>query len=300
MERPPFPDCVDNSMRSYFKQCPRKFELGYLENWHTKALNQHLQGGSAFARGLETARRAYYRDGYGEEAAVIGGWNALVEEYATVNEEEYDLKTCARMASALLYYFEHFPMSKDFLIPVERGGKLAVEFSFTLPLDIKHPTTHLPLLYYGRFDMLGQHRDTGDIYVVDEKTTSRLGEQWIESWKLDSQFTGYCAGARAFDYPVVGAIIRGVSILKTGHGVAQSIQMRPQWQIDRWFDQLHRDIFHMIRMWEDGYFDYDLATGCKMYGGCHFREVCASQHPLRWLEADFKQERYAPWENKNV
>lgn len=299
-QRPPFPECIDNSMRSTFRRCPRRFELEYLQHWKPARTNQHLQGGGAFAAGLETARRAFFVDGLSEEAAIIRGWGAVVDYYTNHEEQDGDTKTCERMTSALLYYFNTWPLSQDFLVPAVVGGKPIIEFSFSFPLDVAHPVTGNPLLYYGRFDMCGQHRDSGDLYVVDEKTASQLGQSWVEGWGLDSQFTGYCYAARDFNMPVVGAIIRGVSILKTGHGHAQSIQQRPQWQLDRWLEQLHRDIKQMIRMWEEGYFDYDLSGGCKMYGGCHFRGVCASPNPERWLEAEFVQREYSPWKQEEA
>lgn len=298
--RPPFPTAVDNSMRSTFRQCPHKFSLQYLHHWKPKSTNQHLQGGGAFAHGIEVARRSYYEHSNDPETAVLDGWRALIEYYAEHEEQDGDVKTCKRMASALLYYFTTFPLETDFLVPFNYHGKHVIEFSFNFPLSVRHPTTGDPILYYGRFDMCGQHRHSGDLYVVDEKTSGQLGNSWVEGWKLDSQFTGYCCGARMFDLPVVGAIIRGVSITAAGnHSTAQSVQMRPQWMIDRWLDQVERDVQNMIRMWNDGHFDMDLAGGCKMYGGCGFRHVCASHDPLRWLEEDFVQREYSPWKQEH-
>lgn len=294
-----FPSVIDNSMRTTFAQCPQKFFYTYLDHWKKKTTNVHLHAGGAFARGIEVARRSFYIDHLPHDQAVLEGWKALVESYGQYNPDDGEVKTVERMASALTYYFDVWPMDQDFVHPyTTETGRRVFEFSFVHPLPINHPTTGEPILYYGRFDMIGQHQN-GELYVVDEKTTKQLGQSWVESWKLDSQFTGYCWGARQFNLPVVGAIIRGISILKNGHGHAQSIQTRPQWMIDEWLDQLCDDINLMIQMWKRDRFARSFGPGCKMYGGCHFRDVCASipHNRQTWLEADFHQQEYQPWEN---
>lgn len=294
--RPPFPRIITNSIRNDAVTCLRKFELNNVLHWKPKHLSIHLHAGGGFAKGLEATRRYYYEQGFTQEDAILGGWLTIVDWYAKYQTADGDVKTCERMCSALLYYFTVFPMQHDFLQPAELApGKLGIEFSGLLPIDFDHPETGEPLLIGFRFDMLAQHQTTGDLYVNDEKTTSQLGPTWAGSYDLDSQFTEYCWAARQYDFPVVGAIVRGISILKNGHGNAQSIQMRPVWQIERWYEQMLRDLKRMVEAWESGVYDYNLSHGCKMYGGCAYRGVCRSNDPDRWLAADFKQEEYNPY-----
>lgn len=293
--RPDFPAVIDNSMRSCFKQCPRKFQLEYLEHWRPNIMSIHLHAGICFAHGVETVRRAFYVDGLSPDDALAKGWTALVEEFGQYAVDATEVKTVDRMASALVYYFTIFPLDSDFIAPLQlANGERVFEFSFAEAIDVAHPVTGHPILYYGRFDMLGQHAN-GDLYVTDEKTAKQLGASWVKGWSLDAQMTGYCWGARRFDFPVSGALIRGISILKNGHGHAQSVQTRSAWEIERWYGQLCRDVESMKRMWAEGYFDYDLAGGCKSYGGCGFLSACKSPEPERWLEVDFARHIYAPW-----
>lgn len=297
LTRSPFPECIDNSMRTSFARCPQLAKYVYFDHWRSKHTSIHLHAGGAFARGIEVARKSFYIEEMRHADAVLSGWRALVEAYDQYVPDDGEVKTLERMCSALLYYFDTWPMHGDFIEPfITNSGARTIEFSFTLPLPINHPETGNPILYYGRFDMVGQHKDT-NLYVVDEKTASQLGKSWVDGWKLDSQFTGYCWGAREFDLPVVGAIIRGISILKNGHGHAQSIQARPTWMIREWKQQLVRDINRMINSWASGEWDMSYGPGCKMYGGCGFRDVCSSPPEARitWLNADFEQRVYHPW-----
>src|SRR3990172_5087025 len=95
-----------------------------------------------------------------------------------------------------------------------RCGEFGIEFSFAAAIpEVKHPETGDPILFCGRFDQLAEYNKM--LFVEDEKTTTSLGEQWRNNWDLDSQFTGYVWGAKQFGLPVVGAIVRGIGLLKT-------------------------------------------------------------------------------------
>ena len=291
--RPPFPRLIDSTLRSTFVSCPRKFELEYLHHWKPQRESVHLVAGGAFAKGIETVRLSYFLHKMSEEKALGEGIRALIQEYGTFEPDDTtSAKTIDNMCGALVEYFTVFGLATDPIQPHFSNGSPCVEFSFALPIGIAHPETGDPILYGGRFDMVGEYN--GAIFAVDEKTASQLGNSWQKNWTLRSQLTGYCWGAREFGYPVAGAIIRGISILKSGYGHAESIQYRPDWQIARWYEQLHRDVDRMIQCWQEGYFDYSLDGSCANYGGCPFLDVCNSHDPERWLESDFVQREWHP------
>jgi hypothetical protein len=134
----------------------------------------------------------------------------------------------------------------------------------------------------------------GAIYGEDDKTTSQLGASWSKQWDLRSQFTSYCFGAQRANIPLAGFLVRGVSILKTRYDHAQAITYRPSWMIERWYEQLHRDIERMKEMWASGEWDYNLDHACNEYGGCDFRQVCLSSNPDPWLKINFQRRVWDP------
>lgn len=293
MTRPPFPSLIDSTLRGSFVSCPRKFELEYLNHWKPLTQSVHLVAGGAFAKGMEVVRESFFRDGLPPEVAIGAGLRALIAEYGDFDPDDaHTAKGVENMCGALVSYFDNYGLATDDIQPHFVAGVPAVEFSFALPLDILHPETGDPILYGGRFDMVGEYN--GALFAVDEKTTGQLGASWYKNWTLRSQLTGYCWGAREFGYPVAGAIIRGISILKSGYGHGESIQYRPDWMIDRWLTQLHRDIKRMIDCWKEGYFDYNLDGSCANYGGCPFLSVCNSNDPERWLSAEFIRREWHP------
>lgn len=296
MSKPDFPAVIDSSMRGTFAACEKKFYWNYLRHLHRAEESPDLKAGGAFARGLEVARKAFWGDKLPADEALSIGLRALLEEFGDYEPPYGHPKTPDRMAEALVEYFHHYGWSTDLIQPFMHEGKPSVEFTFALPLDIAHPQTGEPILYAGRFDMLGE-RD-GILYVVDEKTTKQLGATWPKQWTMRSQLTGYCWAARTFGYPVAGAIVRGISILKRGFGHAESIQPRAEWEIDRWYAQLHRNITKMIESWKADDFEYDLDSACSSYGGCPYITLCQSNDPERWVSAEYVVKPWNPLETK--
>lgn len=293
MLKPPFPATIDSTMLKTFRECPRKFELEYLRHWKTKTPSVHLHAGAAYATGLEVTRREFFEQGTPAEESLELGISALIKHYGEFPCPPESAKSLPRMVGALEYYFSVFPLERDPLRPIQWApGKHGIEFTFAVPLPFNHPVTGEPLIYTGRSDMIGEMG--GAVYIEDDKTTSQLGSSWSSQWDMRSQFTGYCWAARQSGLKVDGVIVRGVSILKTRYDHAQAITYRQPWMIERWLEQVIRDLTRMETQWLEGRFDYNLDESCNGYSGCLFRRVCLSQEPEIWLKADYQRRLWDP------
>jgi hypothetical protein len=146
----------------------------------------------------------------------------------------------------------------------------------------------------------------GQLLVEDDKTTSQLGQSWVDQWALRGQITGYVWAAKEYGIPVAGGIIRGVSILKNSYGFAESLQLRPDWHIKRWYNQLLRDIEQMKGAWvsqqsllqkglegRDAW-DQRFGDACTSYGGCPFSKLCTVSDPEPWLDQFYTERTWNP------
>lgn len=290
---PPFPSVLDSTILASFRACPAKGMMAYVEHWKPRTPSIHLHAGAAYAKGLEVARRSYYEESQSEGESCQRGLAALIEAYGDFVGPEGSVKSADRMAGALAFYFERYPLPADPATPVVLpSGRRGIEFSYAAPLGVEHPETGEPLLYCGRVDMLTDY--ARGRWLLDDKTTSSLGASWASSWDLRSQFTGYAWLAQQAAMPVAGVIVRGVSILKTKYDTLQAITYRPQWMIDRWRAQTERDVKRMIEVWRSGVWDYNLDDSCSNYGGCVFKQVCVSEDPKPWLEMNFERRQWLP------
>lgn len=178
----PFPYFIDNTQRDAFVACPLKWSRQFIRNLAPNMRSVHLHAGGAFARGLEVARRTYYEGHATEDEALCLGFEAIVLEWGDPQDFADEPKNLTRILLAFDEYFREYPLPTDSVKPMMSNGKAAVEFSFSIPLPINNPDTGEPLLFVGRFDMLGEFNKS--LFVVDEKTTVALGQQWAQQWDL--------------------------------------------------------------------------------------------------------------------
>jgi hypothetical protein len=325
-----FPEVFDSSMLSDFKSCPARFRLAYMPGaeWKAKEPSVHIHAGSAYAKGLEMARKAFYSGEYemalpdpsgaltahgtpkliwtpqrcepgNSDTAIAVGLQALLAAYGPFSYPPDSAKSAERMAGALEFYFTNYPLDHDTFIPITLpSGRRGIEISFCHPLPIDHPETGNPLLYCGRMDAVGAF--AGGTFGLDDKTTTQLGSSWGKQWDTRAQFTGYCWGLREAGIKVDGFLIRGVSILKTKYDTLQPVTYRPEWQIDRWYNELLGWIEDIKLCWakeqkgKHHSWRHNLDHACADYGGCSFRDICLSQNPQSYLETGFERRHWNP------
>jgi len=293
MERPPFPTVFDSSIIAAARSCGRKVELEHFFHWKPGDISVHLHAGASYASGLEAARTAFYVNGESEEESVAAGIQAVLSTYGDYQCPPESAKSLERTAGALEFYFSRYPLGDDKAVPITLpSGRRGIEFSFAEPIDVVHPETGDPIIYCGRMDMIVDYQQL--VLGEDDKTASQLGASWPRQWDLRSQFTGYTWGAGKSNIRLDGFLVRGVSILKTKYDTLEAITYRPDWQIERWYKQLCRDIERLKASWAEGYFDYALDHACVEYGGCPFRNVCLLKDPTPLLEQQFQRRQWNP------
>lgn len=293
MHRPPFPTVLDSSIIATARSCGRKVELEHFLHWKPGNISVHLHAGASYASGMEAARKAFYVEGLDEETAISAGVQAVIKHYGNFECPPDSAKSLERTAGALEFYFSRYQLGQDQAVPITLpSGRRGIEFSFAEPIDVAHPETGDPIIYCGRMDMLCDYQSMK--LGEDDKTASQLGASWPRQFDLRSQFTGYVWGAERNNIRLDGFLVRGVSILKTKYDTLEAITYRPDWQIERWYGQLCRDVRRLIAQWTEGYFDYNLDNACVEYGGCPFKNVCLMRDPTMLLEQQFQRRQWNP------
>jgi hypothetical protein len=299
---PEFPRVLSSSMREAFSLCPRKFQWEQIYGYIPKEESVHLKFGSAYAAGIEAYRRSYYgsankhlspSDKLSESLA--DGMYAAILDWGDYEPPDGVAKTFERLIGALVEYTLAYQPETDGCKPSMFQGEPRVEFSFTFEIPgIRHPTTGDPLLFTGRCDMLAEFNK--GLFIFDDKTTGALGPSWANQWRLRSQFTAYTVGAQEAGHAVVGAIIRGIAILKTKYNLAEVITHRPPHIVEAWKKRVVHDAERMIEMWGSGYWpEYGQENGgCGQYGGCPYQMLCESVNPQGYLDVYFQNARWDP------
>lgn len=297
------PRHIDSTMISCFRSCPRKFYYEFVLGLRPTALSVDLHAGACFAHAIESINLAVHRDGISLDGAMMKGYAEFMNEWGDFVPTKETSKTPDRIWEAVEEYFKMWPPHTDPVQPYrDTKGNPTFEFTFAIPLEHAewtvdpvgqnnailagafplHPSGD-PFLYSGRLDALGSYG--GKPVGRDEKTTTSIGASWADKWDLRSQFTGYCWALQQSGIPIDTIFVRGVGILKTKISLAEAQKTYEDFKIARWYEQLRRDLWRMRRMWDEGYFDYDLADACVAYGGCAFTPVCTSAKPENWYNS---------------
>jgi hypothetical protein len=282
-------------MMAAAKACPALLNYVYFDHWKSKVEKIDRHAGGAFARGGEVSRRAYYELGLSAENSIEAGVKALLEFYGDVECPPTNPKTPDRMAGALRFYFERYPLNHLVGYPILMpGGKRAIEVSFVVPLAINHPVTGQPLLYCGRMDTILQ--TLGAVFGEDDKTTKSLGRTWPDQWSLRAQLIGYKWGARSYGIDLAGMVVRGVSILKTQYDTVEAVHYYPDWLVDQWESELLEWLTDVIGWWGRKSFRHNMDSSCSSYGGCGFLTVCTRPPDTRskWLSTFFERRHWNP------
>lgn len=293
-----FPSIIDSTQTVCFRACEKKWEFEHLHHLASTQRSVDLHFGGAFARGMEEARKSFFALGRPHEASVADGINAALDFYGKFDETRHEVslakkpKNQSTLMLALDGYFRTWPMGQDDLLPWQ--GDKGIEFTFAIPFpEVLHPDTKDPILYGGRFDMLGSYRTLPT--VVDEKTASSFSENWASQWDLRNQFLGYIYGARQFGVPASQVLIRGIAIQKTDIKFLDAFKPVPEYMLVRWREELVETLRRMVAAYERKRFAYNLGDTCNSYGGCTFMELCKSKVPEEWF-GNFSRRYWSPLE----
>lgn len=302
-----FPTVIDNSMCQDFRLCEMRWFYKHCRKLALLDENVHLVAGGAYARGLEVTRRRYFDDGWDMRTALRAGMRAAIIAYGPFEPHgRTAAKNIWRVLSAMEHHFTAWPINER-IIPYKPPGasRHAIEFSFAEPIPgVENPDNGDPLVYSGKCDYIGIDVNAGLIGPVDDKTTSALGDYWLNRWDLSSQMLGYIWAARRAEYDAWCAFIRGVSILKTKHGDADARTYATPRLLAVWEKNLTKTVTRMIACYNEWKakdphpFQMSMGGACNDFGGCGFKVLCESDDPEVWIPVHFTVNRWNPLESR--
>jgi len=179
---------------------------------------------------------------------------------------------------------------------------LATEQTFDLPLfdDIN---------LVGRIDKIIDWG--GAIYVLDHKTTSRLGYEYFYKIKPNIQFDGYIYAAKKLGYDKCDGVVLDALLVAKGlltlsqlaklTPLARDISERTEKDLKKYLRNVRRIIDNIERGYSTGVW-IENTEGCCDFGECPYRRLCKEDEDLheRIMTSEYRVEPWDPLESIEV
>lgn len=287
---------VDSTSLGEFKLCPRRYQLGLLEGYQKESA--HL----SFGMWLHQAREGYDRaraEGASHDdaldrvvdVALRATWDeTLGKPWASPIPE----KSRSSLIRTIVWYLDELGEADPIETLTLADGAPAVELSFRFDSGYRTQGGE-PWVLCGHLDRIG--RLAGKNYIVDIKTTKNaLIPRFFEGFSPDNQFTLYSiAGEVALGRPVAGLIVDACQVGVGFTRFQRGLVARTAGQLEEWMAALGYWLRQMEGCAQAGHWPMN-DKACGLYGGCHFRQVCASRESerKRLLDAAFKRRTWDP------
>ena len=269
---------VNASSVDIINTCPRKAEYALLRGMRKEDESEALVFGKAIHAALETLYRA--DPAKRSLSDMIAAFEAAGASLASVPEGEK--RSISNGVKILNRYFASYA-SDPWVIYFDANGPF-VERSFELPFKTHNKFTSWPwtttdVFVHGQIDAVMQNTDTGELVVVDHKTTSTVSDL-INRVKPNLQFSLYAWAANQMGLKVSRVMVNGIQVAKTKSDFLRIFTDRGPDD----FAELDLSITHAIEQY-DKFFASEAwpmnTSSCSNYGGCQYLGICQLDKSLK-------------------
>jgi len=274
----------DSTSLGQLKECPQKYYLSMVRGLRGGAASIHLEFGILYHKALENYDKLRAHGVTHTTAEEIVVKELLVVTYGW--EFDHNLKTRETLIRTVVWYLEQFGDNDPATTVVLNSGVPAVELSFRLQVDDE-------LVLCGHLDRVVEFQ--GQNYVMDRKTSnSTISSYYFDQFSPDNQMSLYTlAGSIIYDNPVKGVIIDAAQIAVGFSRFERAMVYRTDTQTTEWLRDTKLFIEQSRRYSDLNYWPRN-DKSCHKYGGCPFRQICASDPRVRetFISSNFS---VVPW-----
>ena len=184
-----------------------------------------------------------------------------------------DKRSIANGIKILKAYFKHY--ANDGLEVYRDGsGKAMIEYQAEFTV---HDDDKLQVVFHGQIDLILKSKLTGQIYIVDHKTTAALGKDFYNRINPNHQYSLYLnAGKNHLGLKDAQFMVNGIQVAKTKCEFARQITDRTEEDFQDSIKALVHASKLILNCIDDGYFPNSSPNPCAAYGGCNFHDVCSA------------------------
>lgn len=246
-----------------------------------------------FGQAVHTGMAALLRKQGLKTALELSALDARKTNLDSLLDPRRNSNTLAELLTAYAAHTDIVPSER--IVPLELDGTPVVEQSFSFPLGVLTfeagqlfaERVEIAINWSGILDCLAYYGN--EIWVVDHKTTSVMGEKFSDDKLRSSQMLGYTYAARLFQdklsRPIRGVLINALALRKNDFEFKQFPLPMAAWKIDEWQTETLLAVRNIIRSTVEF-----LTTGeavpirehcVTKYGKCKFFDLCENVPVVR-------------------
>lgn len=283
---------LDNTARTTFLNCPRKFELQNLKHIFPVTGSSALRYGSAWHSAVEGFYGVIGEKGWGFQGeGIVRGSEMAKQTWAEESEgkEFYDdFRTLPNLMKGFLEYLNHFHGDEGFLrvVEPERVFKILL---YPTSLELEHFPGIEPFYFTGKIDLIVEL--SGRKWIMEHKTTGRPLSMHMQTLNRSAQLIGYNYAVAAYSKekttPPDGTLValshlRAYKSKVTGNygepkfDFARSPQVFSAMDLANWRYSFFSDAYQIQAMKKNRYFPMRHHS-CFQYGQCSYMDICIQQ-----------------------
>lgn len=262
---------INFSSLSVMQECQRKADFMF-----NKGLVSEPSSAMQFGTMVHKAMQAWYLTPQcGRSPKIMANnWNWVYDESGFVPTD--DRKTKETGLAAMMKYAETFV--DDDLEVINLNGGPAIEMT----LEAKVATNaKVDYFLFGTLDLIVKSKSTGQVYVMDHKTTTSLGSQFFQQWKPNHQVSAYILLAQKHGLECSEALIQGIQVVKTKQEVCRVPSRRSEEELQDFVATLVYEADRFMESNKNKFYPGASDYTCGAYAGCQFLDLCTASVGVR-------------------
>lgn len=266
---------INSSSLSIMQECSRKADY---------MLNRGLISESSSAQDFGTLVHQALADWYLAKPSLrtkefmVSAWTTRFTEMNYKPQD--DRKTFDTGLAALIKYATLF--SDDELEVMMIDGVPCVEYPFDVLLCGN-------IRLFGTIDLIVKNK-AGQVFVMDHKTTTTLGESWMNLWKPNHQMSAYVYAAQALGLNCTSALVQGIQVVKTKQEVCRIETHRSFEDLDDFRSTVANEVNRFQMNTQMGFHPASSGYTCSGFGACQFLDYCKASKAQREMMILIKQQ----------
>ncbi len=245
-----------------FINCQQLYKLRYIDRLSPKKKKLSLSAGYLMSCGVEAFRTTGSSEAAGK--ALMEAFNPEVDALEKTKDKD-PLRSLQRLLEILFNYCDHYPDEPNVVIKPE--------IKFELPLDPSLPNVTIR----GKLDAI-ERFDDGSPVVVEDKTTTRLGDTFFAGHKESLQVCTYLWAANTLGLFEIDkktspkCIINAIYIHAEKFRPERDFTIKNPLVLENTRINLVSWVKKILEAEATGEFPHNYGW-CKQYGGCDFKDL---------------------------